>query len=237
MKRFVYVVFVVSALEIVLAQPVLSSPKTQDCWLLTQINPNSPYSHSQLVLIAPQGVNISADDVKLFMVAPDYKVSLYNSSSREYYQAPAKEWMKKYGAHPFSQTGKYIQKGVIGKVGSLSSNQYFMMHGAKGKAEKQREIWTTEAIDTSSNVKAVLRHMCGLPEGSVTGIPLRVIRFLSGGHKDVMLNTTTAKRIPVPKNAFLEPTGYKKVKSEVQLMMNYGKNRDLKNFLEDAAGK
>jgi len=236
-KRFVYGIFLLCALEIALTQPGFSSPKVKDCWLLTQINPNSPYSHSQIVLIAPQGVNIAADDVKLFMIAPDYKVSIYNSSSHEYFQAPAKEWMKKYGAHPFSQTGKYITKGITGKIDSLAANQYFMMHGAKEKAQKQREIWTTEVIEADPNVKAALRHMCGLPEGSVTGVPLRVIRLLGGGHKEVMLNTTTVKRIPVPKNAFLEPTGYKKVKSEVQLMMNYGKNSDLKNFLEDAAGK
>lgn len=237
MKRFAYGMFVVSALEIALAQPVFSKPNDKDCWLLTQTNPNSPYSHSQLVLIAPQAVNISADDVKMFMVAPDYKVSIYNTTSHEYYQAPAKEWMKKYGAHPFSQTGKYITKGISGKVGSIPANQYFMMHGEKEKAQKQREIWTTEAIDTNPNVKEALRHMCGLPEGSVTGVPLRVVRLIGRDHKEVLLNTSAVKRIPAPKNAFLEPTGYKKVKSEVQLMMNYGKNSDLKDLLEGAAGK
>ncbi len=177
MKRCFHLLFAVSLLGITLGKPALSSAKQTDCWLLTQQNPNSPYSHSQIVLISPQGVNIATDDVKLFMVAPDYKMSMYNSSSREYYQAPAKQWLSKYGAHPFFADRQIHQKGISGKVASIPANQYFLMHGINEKAQKQREIWTTEAIDTNPNVKAALIHICGLPDGAVSGVPLRVTKF------------------------------------------------------------
>jgi len=244
-KGFVCALFVASIVGARFAQPALSietlkskdNSNAKDCWLLQQLNPKSPYSQSQVVLINEEGVNVAADDVKLFVVPPDYLVSFYNRSSRECYRATAKEWTSKYGARPFSQSGKWMKKGINAKIDSLPANQYFMMQGPKDKAGVQREIWTTEAIKTSPNVIAVLQHICGLAQGSVKGVPLKVTRFLDGGHKEVLLHTISVRRIATPKNAFVEPIGYKKVKSEIELMMNYDKNSGLKDLLDDKAAK
>lgn len=200
--------------------------------MVTQLNPNSPYSHSQIVFIAPEGVSILADDVKFYMPAPDYPIAIYNTSSKQYFEAPLNAWLSKFGALPFAKTGKYMLKTASGRIGGVAADQYYMMQGKGKEARKQREVWATETIDANHHVKEILQHMCGLPEGSVAGVPLRVIRLLDGGKQDVLLNTLSVKRIPTPKNLLKRPTGFTKVQSELALMMNYGKNNELKELLE-----
>lgn len=204
----------------------------KNCWVLTQVNPNSPYSHSQVTIIAPEGVCISADDVKLFMPAPNYEVSIYNNSSKEFYRAPLKVWMSKYGAQPFSKSGKYMKKFGSGEIGGVAAEQYFMMRGEGAQAHKEREVWSTKAIQANTEVQHILQHICGMPEGSIDGVPLRVVRLLAQGHSELLLNTLSVKKVASPKGAFVQPSGYKKVNNELTLMMNYGKNGDLKDLLE-----
>jgi len=203
-----------------------------ECWLLTQLNPNSPYSHSQIALLSKEGIVISADDVKLFVLAPYAEVAIYNSSQRQYFRGPLKNWFSKYGALPFSKTHKYMAKAGTGKIGNVDATQYYMMQGTGKNARKLREVWTTDVIEAEDPVKRILQHLCGLPEGCVEGVPLRVTRLEVAGHKDVLLNTLTVKRIPSPKNAFKQPAGYKLVPNELALMLNYGKQNELKELLE-----
>ena len=199
---------------------------------MTQLNPHSPYSHSQIVFIGAEGICIAADDVKMFLKAPDYEVFLYNSTSKQYTRAPLSSWLSKYGALPFAKTGKYIVKASTGTIGGVAAQQSFMMLGKGADARKQREIWTTEAIDVSEKVQHILQHMCGVPEGSVSGVPLRVIRGLGDGKPEYMLNTLSVKKIATPKAAFTQPVGYQKVASELTLMLHYGKQDALKDLLE-----
>lgn len=224
--------FAVIVVGISLAGPVWSKGKERDCWMLTQLNPNSPYSHSQIVIVAPEGVSILADDVKLYMPAPDYKISIYNTTSRQYFEAPLKAWLGKFGALPFSKTGKYMQRFSTGTIGGVAAEQYYIMHGKGADARKQREVWVTGVVNTSRQVQEILQHMCGLPEGSVAGVPLRVIRLLPGGKQDVLLNTLSVKRVATPKGLMKHPSGYVKVQNELALMMNYGKSDELKELLE-----
>lgn len=175
---------------------------------------------------------ISADDVKLFVPAPLKDVAIYNSSQKQFYKAPLKSWFSKYGALPFSKTHKYMLKAARGKIGNVAADQYFMMQGKGSDARKLREVWTTDAIETERPVKEILQHLCGLPEGSVEGVPLRVTRLENAGRQEVILNTLSVKRIPSPKNAFKQPTGYRQVHSELSLMLNYGKQSELKDLLE-----
>ena len=236
MKHFSHSVFGALLAIFLILQPILSKETARepakDCWVLTQLNPNSPYSHSQIVLIAPQGVQISASDVKFFMPAPNYDIAIYNTTTQTYYAAPLKEWLSKYSANPFSKTGKYMQKSGAGKVAGLDAERYFMMHGQGRNARKLREVWATTAIGADKHVAEILQHMCGLPEGSVDGVPLRIVRFMENGREDMWVNTLTVKRIATPKNAFKQPTGCKKAKSQLELMINYGENSDLKGLLE-----
>ena len=208
------------------------SGNSNDCWLLTQLNPNSPYSHSQIALISREGIVISADDVKLFVPTPHKEVAIYNSTQKQFYKGPLKSWFSKYGALPFSKTHKYMLKAAHGKVGNVEADQYFMMQGKGKDARKLREVWTTDAIEVERPVKEILQHLCGLPEGSVDGVPLRVTRLEDSGRNDVILNTLSVKRIPSPKNAFKQPAGYRQVQSELALMVNYGKQSALKDLLE-----
>ncbi len=205
---------------------------TKECWLLTQINPQSPYSQSQIVFIGAEGICLSADDVKMFLPAPKYEISVYNSTSKQYYHAPLDTWLSRYGALPFSKTHKYMSKAFTGKIAGIPAQQAFMMQGEGNKAVKLREIWSTDAVEATEKVQHILQHMCGVPEGSVSGIPLRVIRLEAGGKREVLLNTMVAKKIPTPKDAFKQPTGYKKVNSELTLLLRYGKKNALNDLFE-----
>jgi hypothetical protein len=237
LNRFIHVLGVVFVANTLLVTAALSKPAGRpkgtgsDCWLLTQLNPNSPYSHSQIALIGKEGIVISADDVKLFVPAPFKDVGIYNSSQKQYFIGPLKTWFGKYGALPFSKTHKYMAKGVRGKIGNVEADQYFMMQGQGKDARKLREVWATDVIEAERPVKEILQHLCGLPEGSVDGVPLRVMR-LEGGRKEVLLNTLSVKRIPTPKGAFTQPSNYRRVQSEITLMLNYGKQSALKDLLE-----
>lgn len=232
MKCLVHTLFAAILAVSAVSLPVVGKEKSKDCWVLTQLNPNSPYSHSQVVLIAPEGVQISASDVKFYMPAPNYDIAIYNTSTQSYYAAPLKEWLSKYGASPFSKTGKYMQKGGTGKISGLNADQYFMMHGKGKQARKLREVWSTTSLGTDKRVAEILQHMCGLPEGSVDGVPLRIIRFTDRGREELFVNTLSVKHLTTPKNAFKQPAGYKKVKSQLELMINYGKDSELKDLLE-----
>ncbi len=232
MKHFAHTMFAALLAIIVMAPSGLTREKGKDCWVLTQLNPYSPYSHSQIVLISPQGVQISASDVKFFMPAPKYDIAIYNITTQRYYAAPLKEWLSKYGASPFSKTGKYMRKIGSGKVAGLSADQYYMMHGQGKQAKRLREVWATTALGTDKQVSEILQHLCGLPEGSVTGVPLRVIRVVENGRDEMFIDTLSVKNVATPKNAFKQPTGYTKVKSQLELMINYGQNSELKDLLE-----
>lgn len=198
-------------------------------WLLNQTNPSSPYSKSQTVILSKRGVKVLGPEVRLIIPAPQFKISVFNDSTRQYYDASPESWMKKYGARPLKQTGKYIRKTGKGKVAGIEADIYALCIKEYGKERILRLFWTTSKLRYPQRLQDILLALCGLPKGY--GVPLKVVRIFPDRTQEAIVNTLFAKTVPLKSDTYTLPKNYKRVESELALLMDFGKETELESHL------
>jgi hypothetical protein len=197
-----------------------SSPQTaygaaEKGWIFHQM---TDYSGRVDTLISPTDAKVKVKDYTLYVHFPKSKVDFANDKTKTYMSMSCDEWLRKFG-HKRKPGMLHYNKGKHGTVGKLAAQQYIEL-GIKdnGKTFNTREFWMSKDTKLSRPVEDLFSRILHLPAG--IGFPLRLIRNDGHAFSPVLyVDTIGMERKVIAQSNFSPPAGYKKVATEMDLIM------------------
>lgn len=191
-------------------------------WVLKQ---NNNQTGSTTLYLTDNAIKASSKDYNFVISGPQMGVYAYNDAQKAYCESSLQEFEKKFGSKSLQSSGKYLKKGSKQKkIGGQTAQQYFLcVNHRTGSpphvsfSEKQlREVWLIEKPGLPQKIVDVCLSMCGLPQGF--GLPVTVTRLLSDTQREQVLDTLSIKKTQIASSTFDKPSGYRKVKKEIELL-------------------
>jgi hypothetical protein len=161
--------------------------------------------------------------------APDWTAYVYNENNKNYVEIPKGQWNTRFTL--FHTNGIRLKEGKATltsqktgksmKIAGFKANEVKVIREARPELgmpkEITTEIWIASEIVPPPPVAQLFCEHLNVPVQR--GIPLRVFQKAKGKMVSV-LDTLSIKRGPIPPDAFEPMKGYKKVKDEMQLIMD-----------------
>lgn len=198
-------------------------------WVLTQ---RSSTMGDQYVYLSAAGCKLVNPKVGFALVtrAPNWDITLYNDSTKCYYETTLEKWKRDMEARGLT-AGNILKgtwkKGGSGNVGGTNATQYVM--GANsgtyldGTGKKKMtsvdgaQYWVADDIKVPPTLVDLIAVAYGLPKSPK--VPLRL--KISAKHGDTqLLDTYRTQTAPIPVSYFVRPQGYKQVQTDAEVMMN-----------------
>lgn len=188
-----------------------AAASTQKGWMLEQ---TSEDSGRQQMYISDQAIRLKAKFLTLIIRAPKFSAIVFNDKNKRYVDLPYTQWSKRVKSSNLA-----IKKTASGeKIAGLQTVQYLR---DTGKPHKKQKIWVSNQIPISRQLTDFVLNTLGLPTG--LGLPVRMVSIYTDGRADkTELNTISCKNSKLPANIFDLPAGYKKVKYEMELLVDQG---------------
>lgn len=222
------------ALFLIGCSPAFSAAPSKG-WVLQQ---NNNQTGSTTLYLTDGAIRAKSKDFNFVISGPHMDVCAFNDKQKAYCESTLENFEKKFGGKNSQSSGKYLKKGPKRKkISGLHAQQYFLCvnhrEGSPPHAtfvEKQlREVWLIEKTGLPQRVVDVCLAMCGLPKGF--GLPVNVIRLLSDTQRESVLETLAIKKTQIAASTFNKPTGYRKVKKEIELLAGSDGAEDITDLL------
>lgn len=212
-------------------------------WILTQ---KSLMMGDMYLYVSPQGfkfVNPKAG-VNFVTRSPNWDVVMFNDRTKVCYSATL-DTFKRQVTSNFNQRRAELgqakwQKGSASNIASLRATQYVMNDAAgvqsrvqRGKHAQQHlkgaDYWVCEDIQVPPQLADLLSSMYGLP--NTMHVPLRLSVTTAEQGTKMQLDTYRSQSCPIPISYYSMPSGYRPVKSSVEVMAD----EDTKQIIDDMA--
>jgi hypothetical protein len=224
---------------------VASAPAKADDkgWVLTQ---KSLMLGDMYLYVSPSGfkfVNPKAG-VNFVTRSPNWDVIMFNDRTKVCYSATL-DTFKRQVTQNLPQrrdelgAGKW-QRGNVSNIANLRATQYVMNDAAgvqarmaaRGKSRVQQHLqgadyWVSEEIQVPPQLADLLSAMYGLP--NTLNVPLRLSVTTQEQGTKVQLDTYRSQSCPIPISYYSMPSGYRPVKSSVEVMAD----EDTKQIIDD----
>ncbi|PZM86237.1 MAG: hypothetical protein DKT66_02235 [Candidatus Melainabacteria bacterium] len=144
------------------------------------------------------------------LTAPKFDAWFFNESTRKYVLMPHNDWMKRYAP------GKKDMKGPFPgeKIAGYSTKKYTWQTKNRHKV---MELWVTKELPLSAPLQEFVSSTIGIPQS--IGMPLRMVSKFDDREPRIDMDTKSIKKTKIPKSAFELPKGFKKCKSEMELLL------------------
>ena|GEM_PF-2290502 len=223
-------------------------------WILYQ---KSPFAGDQIVYISRDGVKSINPQMNLTCIvrATDPKIIYFNDKTRVYSEMTIDEWkanlekrqaaveglgkaMGEQGQKPLKKTGEL-------DIAGIKATQYIEENAPAGPP-KSRNVLGLEPTGTSSAefcfandipVPAAFHLLSHKRVQTPTdkGVLLRMTSTAGDGTKITALDTTRFERQDFPADTFTAPTGYKRVKNEMEVLMGEGAGQAMESLFSEFA--
>ncbi len=185
-----------------------SSKKSDKGWVF---DIRSDRGGHQVMYLSPTGVRFNHKSFTAVLKAPDFDAVVLNTSTKKYTRMPYETWMKRYGSTNRRSFAR------VGKPATLAGFKTFRYQAPSRKPGYKREFWMTTDLVIPDKVTAFVSKVMNVPEGS--GLPLKIASIRSGTTPLVEWQVVSYKRQTLPEKMFTVPAGYKKVESEMELLI------------------
>jgi len=223
-------------------RPALADDKG---WVLTQ---KSLMMGDMYLYVSPSGfkfVNPKAG-VNFVTRSPNWDVIMFNDRTKVCYSATLDTFKKQVTANlpqRRSELGAASwQRGTVSNIANLRATQYVMSDPAgvqakvaarKGQRMNQHlrgaDYWVCEEIQVPPQLADLLSSMYGLP--NTLNVPLRLTVTTAEQGTKTQLDTYRSQSCPIPISYYSMPSGYRPVKSSVEVMAD----EDTKQIIDDMA--
>jgi hypothetical protein len=174
--------------------------------------------------------------------APDWRVVMYNDSTKTYYVESWDE-VKQYGkanktkrqlSEAARKAASGSRKGGTAMIAGQPATQYFVST-VSAEGQKQAEAWITESIKPPLQLKQLLgkffqTDMQSFPEG----MPLKVKIADDAGKKDTYFETLKAEKQVIRSASFSYPPTYKRVDNELAVCVDEKSRKKMEDILNDS---
>lgn len=222
-------------------------------WILYQ---KSPFAGDQIVYISRDGVKSVNPQLNLTCIvrATDPKIIYFNDKTKVYSEMTIDEWKadlekRRAGVEGIAKAmGEEVQK-PLKKTGELDiagikATQY-IEESVPVKPPASRNVLGLEPTGSSAEfcfandiqVPAAF-HLASHKQVQTPtdkGVLLRMATTTDDGTKVVALDTTRFERQDFPADTFTAPTGYKRVKNEMEVLMGEGAGQAMESLFSEFA--
>lgn len=214
-----------------------------DCTVLQQDN---PHTGMWSVYLSKNGMITENRKMACCLVtsAPDWNVVMYNCKTRCYFLSPLSEWkgasLKASSSKNAAKQAAYRsmlveKKPKVLREGTILGHpaKQFLTDNLASTGLKKVEFWVTPDVEAPPELKQVFSKIYGVGLSSVEGLPLKVSYIDENGKRTPVFTTTKIEKTQVPSTYFTCPPGYKRVDSEIAVLMDEEGQKRMKAIMEE----
>ncbi len=217
--------------------PAWSAPDKQNGLLL---DVDSDYFGTSTIRVSKDGIRIDSKKLGISIVShsPDWSVIAFNERSKSYYEATLEEWKKRVASRTagrgkvkqdIKQTGKGKLQGQDVKVYRWTDDR--SRSGKRKTAPVITDLYAMQSILVPKQAAAVIASASDLPPDF--GLPMKITRVQNAQMKPkTVLDTLKCSKGMIAKSVFFQPKGFKRVSSEVALIME-GSDDEMDSLMGD----
>lgn len=210
-------------------------------WKLIQDN---PHTGEWVVYLSANGMAALNRKMGCCMVtaSPDWNVVMYNDRTHVYFESPLAEWK---GAKSSLKSGKQAHAGsakplvenppkklkeetVLGMKTTLYLTDNLVTTGLK-----KVEFCITPEIESPEQLRQVFGKIYGIGLTKLKGLPLAVSYIDENGKRSPVFITTKIERQAIPTAYFTFPKNYKRVDSEIAVLMDEKGRETMASIMDD----
>lgn len=214
-------------------------------WILYQ---NSPFVGEQIVYISRDGVksiNPQMNITCIVRASSDPKIIYFNDKTKVYCEMGLEEWKadlkrRKAGIDGLSKAmgepkQKPLKKTGEVEIAGIKATQYTEESEptAKAPGNKDSELYFANNIAVPQAFHLIAHKPMNVPENN--GVLLRMVVTTGDGQKVTALDTTRFERQDLPADTFTAPTGYKRVKNDMEVVMGEGAGQAMEGLFKELA--
>lgn len=212
-------------------------------WLLEQDN---PHTGTWNVYLSNAGMAAVNKKIGCTLVAksPQWNVVMYNDLTKVYFMTPLAEWkgtsakaqgLKAKQAYSRAQnilTEKPPRRIKDGKILGHRATEY-LTDNLVSTGLKKVEYWIAPEIEVPLQLKQIFAKIYGVSVGKMQGLPLEVSYIDENGKKTPLFSTTKIAATQIPLQSFTYPSSYKRVDSEIAVLMDERGQEAMANIMDD----
>ncbi len=226
-----------SCASVLFLQTAWSAPVKQNGLLM---DVDSDYFGASTIQVSKDGIRIDSKKLGITIVshAPEWSVVAFNEHSKSYYEATLEEWKKRVASRTggrqnvkqdIKQTGKGKIKGQEVKIYRWTDVR--TRHGKKRGEPTITDLYAMQSDLVPRQAAAVIASASDLPPDF--GLPMKITRMQKSEPKPkTVLDTLKCSKGPIARSVFFQPKGFKRVSSEVALLMEGGDD-EMDNLMGD----
>lgn len=186
----------------------------------------SDYFGNSLMKVSKDGIRIDSKKLGITIVshAPNWSVIAFNEHSKSFYEATLEDWKKRVSSRSGIKQGKQeIKQTGTAKIKGQNVRVYRWIDERTKSLKRPDKIVVTDLYAMQSKLvpkqaAAVISSASDLPPDF--GLPMRITRSQKGKETATILDTLNCKEGLIAKADFYQPKGFKRVSSEVALLMD-----------------
>jgi hypothetical protein len=242
MKRCNWLLAAVMAMALVIA-PIQFAQADEQGWGLMI---KSPHVGILYLYITNEGfaIVIKETGAKFVTHAPEWRVVMYNDKSQVYYVERLSD-LQVLSKSPKGKKQQEMMRAASGRVrvgrseviGGLPATQYFINTISPEGGAREAEVWITRSIVPPAKLHETMQKLFNIDvrdKGIPEGLPIRVKMADEGGKREMIMDTINAQRQMIRTASFTYPTTYKKVDSELAVLMDEKSRKKMESILDDS---
>jgi hypothetical protein len=210
-------------------------------WILHQ---TSPFAGEQIVYISQNGVKSENPQMHLTCIvrSDNPKIIYFNDQTKVYSEQSIDEWQadlkkRKAGVDGLAKAmgegeQKPLKKTGEVEIAGLKATQ-FTEEGKNPSSKQDSEFYFANDVSVPAAFHLVSHKSMSLPENK--GVLLRMVVTTVGGQKMTALDTTSFERKDLGPETFAAPTGYKRVKNDMEVLMGEGAGQAMEGLFNEFA--
>jgi len=188
-------------------------------WILRQ---STDYSGTSDTIVGPSGFKCAVRGLTVIGRTPFTDITIWNKENKSFAKIPMKRFMKLWAKEPDKKRPGHnvtLKKTGSESIAGFQTEKFVCeIRSDRGELKKMEDVWTTTELKAPPALVEMLSVLMGTPKG--TALPLRVIDVgVWRNRKLVVADTLSSKRVEIDWSKHVPPKDYKKVASELELVM------------------
>lgn len=224
-----------------------ASPQQVKGWVLQQENPHTGMWN---VYLSSAGMAATNKKIGCTLVtkSPQWNVVMYNDKTKVYFLSPLSDWKgtamkagsgggakansKQAAAYKSMLVEKKPKKLKEGQILGHKATQY-LTDNLASTGLKKVEFWVTPDVQAPPELKQVFSKIYGVGLSNMSGLPLKVSYIDENGKRTPVFETQKIESKQIPLSSFTYPSSYKRVDSEIAVLMDEKGREAMANIMED----
>jgi hypothetical protein len=209
------VLIILTAAALSWAVPANAASADAPGWVFHQ---DGSYIGKQDLYVTAAGAVLKTS-LATFIIKPKTgTIVAYNAKNKTFVEMPTSEWKKTFAGYFAVTPGSEVQKGS-GKstLSGLSVQQYKVIAHDRRKPYETDEVWSAMTSSIPADVVKAIADFVDLPKD--LGLPVKIIRAKHTDTPVKVLDTFKIERVTVAGSLFKVPAGYRKVHTEVEVLL------------------